>query len=101
MKTGVLMGLLLISSAQAAEQLSYHCTHDGAVREIAVVYPEGTPLPCEVRYSNREGMTTLWQAQNSEGYCEQQAEAFVAQQRSWGWHCERQHGELTETQTGD
>ncbi len=67
------------------------CKHDDQVREIQVVYDvEGQTVPCSVNYVKDTGTQTLWRADNAEGFCEEQAAAFVAKQESWGWMCEAQ-----------
>ena len=67
------------------------CEHEGAVREIHVVYEvEGQTVPCTVNYVKNSGTQALWRAENNEGYCEEKADAFIAKQEGWGWTCEAQ-----------
>ncbi|WP_052692053.1 hypothetical protein [Teredinibacter purpureus] len=70
----------------------YNCSLQGLVRRVEISYAdEGTKVPCDVNYYKDseapEEMSTLWSAQNLEGYCEQKAEEFVAKLQSWGWSC--------------
>ncbi len=70
---------------------TYSCKHGNQERLINLVYAnEGATVPCEVTYDKGEGLTSLWQAQNKEGYCEEKMAAFVEKQRGWGWTCEKQ-----------
>lgn len=67
------------------------CEHEGAVREVHVVYEvEGQTVPCSVNYVKETGTQALWRAENNEGYCEEKAADFIAKQESWGWTCESQ-----------
>jgi len=79
-----------VTSAAYANE-TYICKHDTQVRQIQVVYESASAkVPCEVTYDKGQGATSLWQAQNQEGYCEEQAAAFVEKQRGWGWDCAQQ-----------
>lgn len=91
MKTFLLAALSLAAlftlSLQAADNQAMHCQRADAVRIIEVVYPQGTELPCEVRYTKDGQTSVLWQASNEAGYCEQKAADFTQRQRDWGWQC--------------
>jgi len=90
--TSVLMGLLVTVDAVADQ--TYICRFGDSIREIHVLYDEpGVPVPCSVTYRKAEGDQTLWRATVEEGFCEQNAEAFVSKQRSWGWECSLQEDE--------
>ncbi|GAB58260.1 hypothetical protein [Rheinheimera nanhaiensis] len=82
--------ILLLTSlsifAVHADQTT-HCQKGEAVRLIAVVYPQGGELPCEVQYRKEGNTEVLWRASNEAGYCEQKAAEFAERQRSWGWQC--------------
>ncbi|OIO70156.1 MAG: hypothetical protein COS35_00385 [Zetaproteobacteria bacterium CG02_land_8_20_14_3_00_50_9] len=70
---------------------AYSCKYGNQERLINLVYAnEGSTLPCEVTYDKGDGATTMWQAQNLEGYCESKMAEFIEKQRSWGWTCEKQ-----------
>lgn len=71
-------------------QAQTQCTNDGLVRSVTVVYPQqGQPLPCEVRYEKpaENQSMTLWRAENQAGFCEAQAEKFIAKLQDLGWSC--------------
>ncbi|KKO44383.1 hypothetical protein WG68_16340 [Arsukibacterium ikkense] len=89
LSSALVTGFLFISPLLAKEPPGQrtHCQLGEAVRVIAVVYPQGGELPCEVRYSKDGTTNVLWQAKNDAGYCEQQAADFVAKQRGWGFEC--------------
>ncbi|SMF58127.1 hypothetical protein SAMN02745866_03758 [Alteromonadaceae bacterium Bs31] len=70
----------------------YSCTLQGLVRRVEIAYAtDGTGVPCDVNYYKDseapDAVSTLWSAQNLEGYCEQKANEFVAKLQSWGWEC--------------
>ena len=88
----ILASVLLLTalSAAAVEEASrFVCTSGDSERVIEVVYnnPDQS-LPCEVRYHKDGAEETLWRAQNEEGFCEQQAQEFAADQQQWGWECD-------------
>lgn len=71
---------------------TYSCTLNGMTRRIEIEYSEvGSSVPCSVNYykdSELPGeVSTLWQANNTEGYCEDRAQAFSEKLASWGWAC--------------
>jgi hypothetical protein len=71
----------------AESGLVYVCSNAGQERLIKVHYPEEGVLPCEVLYEKGGSLERLWHAENSEGYCESKAAAFVEKQQGWGWDC--------------
>ncbi|MBW8191068.1 hypothetical protein K0504_08485 [Neiella marina] len=83
--------IALISGVLAAPAVAnqYSCTLDGATRLIEVAYHSSdSTLPCEVIYKKEDGtISSLWRAQNQQGYCEEQASLFADKQSSWGWNC--------------
>lgn len=83
-----LFSAISATSVQAIENQKTVCSHGNQTRVIEVVYTTEAEIPCEVRYSKEEGMTTPWSANNLAGYCEKKAAAFVDQQEAWGWACE-------------
>ncbi|GAA3921711.1 hypothetical protein [Litoribacillus peritrichatus] len=85
---GVVLGVALAVSGAATAGESYVCINGADERKISVVYTEpGSPVPCEVVYEKSSGMTTLWNAQSEEGYCEEKAKAFAEKQATWGYEC--------------
>ena len=83
-----LFSAISATSVQAIENQKTVCSHGNQTRVIEVVYTTEAEIPCEVRYSKEEGITTPWSANNLAGYCEKKAAAFVDQQEAWGWACE-------------
>ncbi len=84
----VLSALVLLAATTAHAQTQ--CTNDGLLRSVNVVYPEqGQVLPCEVRYEKpaENQSMTLWRAENQIGFCEAQAEKFIAKLQDLGWSC--------------
>jgi len=78
----------LSTSVMADENITTVCSHGSNIRIIEVVYAGENSVPCEVQYTKEAGTQTLWSAENSEGYCESKAAAFVEKQKNWGWACE-------------
>lgn len=78
-----------LALGQPAAALSFECQLDGLSRTISVNYPEQAPVPCQVQYTKDDDTQVLWQASNTEGYCETKAQAFVAKHENWGWQCNR------------
>ena len=70
---------------------SWTCQQGELVRHVLTFYSNSPErLPCKVFYSkpNENVMPrTLWQAQNTENFCETKAAAFVEKLESWGWQC--------------
>ena len=70
------------------------------MREVHVVTPGESPVPCEVVYKKlTEGAEdqVLWNAQNDGSYCESKATEFVTKLESWGWTCVETIAEPTAT----
>lgn len=75
--------------------IRYACTHADHTRRVEVDYLEPpAQLPCQVNYykdteaaGSRE---TLWEAQNTVGYCKSQADSLVQKLEGLGWSCETQ-----------
>ena len=83
-----LFALVLLATTTGHAQTQ--CTNDGLLRSVNVVYPEqGQVLPCEVRYEKpaENQSMTLWRAENQIGFCEAQAEKFIAKLKDLGWSC--------------
>ena len=91
----VFTALLLFCAAASANE-RFVCTHGDQQRVIEIVYMGDGPVPCEVRYDKGDGAQVLWSAQNSEGYCESHAKAFVEKQEGWGWSCSQSQDDRME-----
>lgn len=83
-----------ITTPEDLTGIRYSCAQQGLTRRIEVYYlnaPEA--VPCEVNYYKDSEVPdtkqTLWQAQNSQGYCEDKAQGFVAKLSNWGWDCNK------------
>ncbi|WP_196139591.1 hypothetical protein [Aliikangiella sp. G2MR2-5] len=90
-KSQYILGLAIIasSSLSAAENLTTVCKSADNIREISIVYPEGTQTPCEVHYTKKGETKVLWSAKAESGYCESKAADFIEKQKDWGWQCEQ------------
>ena len=95
MKCEVLALLLFSTTALAIDNKSYICTSGQDQRIIEIQYNGDADTPCEVVYTKDGVSTTLWQATNQSGYCEQKALDFVDRQSSWGWQCNEQNAQTT------
>ncbi len=91
---------ILLLSPLGAQADSWSCRHGNDVREVHVVTPGESPVPCEVVYKKlTEGAEdqVLWNAQNDGSYCSSKATEFVAKLESWGWTCVETIAEPTAT----
>lgn len=83
--------ILLMAAAAGVAADSWTCRQAALTRHVLVYYPQApAPLPCEVFYTKpgeRVMPRPLWEATNTEGYCERKAAGFVRRLASWGWHC--------------
>jgi len=89
MRNSIVALILLALCTVAVADVRFECTRGDQTRTITVVYLSDGPLPCEVSYDKGDGAKVLWSAQNTEGYCESHAKAFVAKQEGWGYSCTR------------
>ena len=92
----ILTVVLALPSVAAYANERFVCTHGDQQRVIEIVYMGDGPVPCEVRYDKGDGSQVLWSAQNTEGYCESHAKAFVEKQEGWGWNCSRSQDDQME-----
>lgn len=83
----ITLAAVITPAAIAQSDTTFTCSHNDATRTITINYPTTEPTPCSVNYQKDGASQTLWEAQNSEGYCEEKANAFVEKQRGWGWEC--------------
>jgi hypothetical protein len=83
--------LLFPGLASEVSASSWTCQNAGLTRQVVVFYPEAPArLPCKVFYSKpKENVLprALWEANNTQNYCERMAAAFIEKLSSSGWHC--------------
>lgn len=87
LQTATVLALCVSSGVYAG---SWQCSHADLVRDIAIEYPDGGAVPCNVIYSKAmEGYDdqVLWSAMNEEGYCEKKALELVVKLETSGWIC--------------
>lgn len=84
---------LLVSLGLASEvsASSWTCQNDGFVRDVVIFYPEAPArLPCKVFYA-KPGENVLpralWEAKNTQNYCERKADELIEKLSSLGWRC--------------
>ena len=87
MKLITLLMLIIGTTITAHADEVTICTQGDKERKITIAYTGEGKVPCEVQYTKGDETTTLWAAQNEEGYCEANAESFIEKQRGWGWEC--------------
>ena len=84
----LLVFLVLASEVSAS---SSTCTKAELTRHVIVFYPDAPArLPCKVFYAKpNENVLprVLWEAENTQNYCEHKATAFIEKLSSFGWHC--------------
>ena len=77
----------------AQDSSSHLCMNGDIQRRVEIIYEGGRTVPCEVHYFKDTEAPgehqVLWRALSEEGYCEEQATAFVEQLTRWGWTCAR------------
>jgi len=69
---------------------SWSCSNDNLVREVHIGRTTSASVPCNVVYRKQtEGVEdqVLWNAENDEAYCIEQAKGLVATLESNGWVC--------------
>jgi len=91
-KSLVIVALASLPFAATAQNWNDQlCANGDLQRRVEIVYETGVSVPCEVHYYKdteaRGERQVLWRAMSEEGYCEEQAAAFVAQLADWGWSC--------------
>jgi len=78
----------LVSEVSAS---SWTCQKDEFTRHVVVFYPEAPArLPCKVFYSKPDENVlprALWEAKNTQNYCERKATEFIEKLSSSGWRC--------------
>jgi hypothetical protein len=83
--------LVLLGLASEVSASSWTCQNAGFVRDVVIFYPEAPArLPCKVFYA-KPGENVLpralWEAKNTQNYCEHKAGEFIEKLSSYGWHC--------------
>jgi hypothetical protein len=70
---------------------SWTCQKDELTRQVVVIYPAAPArLPCKVFYAKpKENVLprALWEAKNTQNYCEHKATEFIEKLSSLGWRC--------------
>lgn len=83
--------LVFLGLASDVSSSSWICQKAEFTREVVVFYPEAPArLPCKVFYAKpKENVIprALWEAQNTQNYCEHKAEEFIEKLISLGWRC--------------
>jgi hypothetical protein len=83
--------LVFLGLASEVFASSWTCQKAKLTREVVVFYPEAPArLPCKVFYSkSKENVLprALWEAKNTQNYCERKAAEFIEKLSSSGWRC--------------
>jgi hypothetical protein len=83
--------LVFLGLASEVSASSWMCQKTELTREVLIFYPEAPArLPCKVFYSRpKENVLprVLWEAKNTQNYCERKAAEFIEKLRSSGWRC--------------
>jgi hypothetical protein len=83
--------LVFLGVASEVSASSWTCEKAEFTREVVVFYPEAPArLPCRVFYAkpNEDVLPrALWEAENTQNYCEHKAEEFIEKLSSLGWRC--------------
>jgi hypothetical protein len=83
--------LVFLGLAAEVSASSWTCHKGQLIREVVVFYPEApAPVPCKVFYAKRNENVlprALWEAKNTQHYCEQKAADFIEKLSSLGWRC--------------
>ena len=83
--------LVFLGVASEVSASSWTCQKAEFTREVVVFYPEAPArLPCKVFYAkpNEDVLPrALWEAENTQNYCEHKAEEFIEKLSSLGWRC--------------
>lgn len=86
--------LPIVALGQSSD--TYQCTMGDLTRRVEIARSSGSPVPCEVLYfkdTEAPGQRqVLWSAANEAGYCEAQAQGFVAKLEGLGWECQSTPG---------
>lgn len=84
--------LVFLGLASDVSAGSWTCHKAELTREVVIFYPEAPArLPCKVFYAKpNENVVprALWEAENTQDYCEQKAAEFIEELSSSGWGCQ-------------
>ncbi len=89
---GSLVCLLVFPGlASEVSASSWKCQKGELTRQVVVFYPEAPArLPCKVFFAKpNENVLprALWEAKNTQNYCEHKAAEFIEKLGSLGWRC--------------
>ena len=83
--------LIFLGLASDVSASSWTCQTAELTRQVVVFYPEApAQLPCKVFYAKpKENVLprALWEAKNTQDYCEHKASEFIEKLTSFGWRC--------------
>ena len=83
--------LVILALASDVSAGAWTCQNGEITRHVVVYYPEApVRLPCKVFYAKPEENVlprALWEANNTQNYCEYKAAEFIEKLSSSGWHC--------------
>ena len=85
--------LVMPGLASGAFASAWTCHKAELTREVIIFYPEAPArLPCKVFYAKPDEDVmprALWEAKNTQKYCEQKAAEFIEKLSSMGWSCSK------------
>ena len=92
LNSGSLLCLLVLPGLAAdVSASSWTCRNNGLTRHVVVFYPQAPArLPCKVFLARPDENVlprVLWEAENTQNYCEHKAAEFVERLGSLGWRC--------------
>ena len=83
--------LAALAQPTSVSASSWTCQQAEITRQVVISYPEApVQLPCKVFYAkpNENVMPrVLWEAKNTQDYCEIKAVKFIEKLVSMGWQC--------------
>ena len=83
--------LVFLGLAAEVSATSWTCQQAELTRQVVVFYPEAPSLlPCKVYYSKPDENVlprALWEAENTQDYCELKAAEFIEKLKLLGWRC--------------
>jgi hypothetical protein len=92
LKNRILLFLLIaLAQPTGASASSWTCQQAEISRQVVISYPEApVRLPCKVFYAKPDENVmprVLWEAKNTQDYCELKAVKFIEKLVSMGWQC--------------
>jgi len=83
--------LVFLGLASDGYASSWSCQKAEITRQVVVYYPDAPArLPCKVFYAKPMEKVlprALWEAKNTQNYCERKAAEFIEKLSLSGWHC--------------